>query len=179
MTQNSSIKYLILGLREGLKALLKESEPNNKIKETKLISEDELEDWEDKCNNKDCFDARMRLNSARVKLMEACSNYKDQEGSRNIRAGAATAASVASLAFMYKAVVLGSIGSLWFIAAGIAIALAINDSKSLIKTQKKLIPLNENYSNCLGEFKTTLNIVYDYCDPYCLQSIDMTIPTCE
>jgi hypothetical protein len=177
MTQNTSLRYFILGLSEGLKSLLRENKPN-KVKET-IITKDEFDEWEDKCNNENCLDARMRLNNARNKLMEACTNYKDQEGARNIHAGAATAAFVATIAFMYRAIVLGSISSLWIVAAGIAIALAINDSKSLITAQKKLGPLNENHSRFLEEFKTTLNIVHDYCDPYCLQALDMTVPTCE
>lgn len=179
MTQNTSLKYFILGLSEGLKGLIKDRDSNGKTKETELISEDELDEWEDKCNNENCLNARIRFKTNKTKLIESCTNLKDQEGTRNIHAGAATAASVAAAAFLYRAAVLGSISSLWVVAAGIAIALAINDSKSLIKAQKELIPLNENYVNCLDKFNTTLDIVFDYCDPYCLQAMDVTVPTCE
>jgi hypothetical protein len=177
MTQNTSLRYFIRGLSEGLKSLLKENK-SNKVKET-IITQDEFDELGDNCNNEDCLDARMRLNNARNKLLVACTNIKDQEGTRNIHAGAATAAFVATIAFMYKVIAIGTIISLWIIAAGIAIALTVNDSKSLISAQKKLGLLKENYSKCLEEFKTILNIVHEYCDPYCMQSLDMTVPSYE
>lgn len=177
MTQDTSMKYLILGLKEGLRGILKENESKNITEETKNI--EELDELENKCNNENCSDARKMLKSARTKLIEACRTYKSEEKTRNIHAGAVLAASVAAVAFFYRVVMLSSISILWLIAVVISIVLAFNDSKSLIAAQKKLATLNEKYLDCLEEFKTSIINVHDSCDPYCLQVIDITIPSCN
>jgi hypothetical protein len=178
MVQDSSIGYLLSGLKEGLRALIRETEAISE-EETDLTVEDKKDELVVQCNKKECLDARMKINSARGKVLEACHRYKNLEGTRNVHAGAAIAAFVATLAFVYKLVLLGSIINLWMVAACIAITLAVNDSKSLITSQKELILLNEIYLNHLKDFKTTLNVVHDICEPECLLIIDTTIPTCS
>jgi hypothetical protein len=176
MTYDASVKFFILGLKEGLRGILKENESKNITKETK---NKELDKLDNNCYNENCLNARRRLKLNRTKLIEACNTYKSEERTRNIHAGVVTAASVAAFAFLYRVMMLNSISFLWVVAVVISIAFAFNDSKSLITAQKKIITLNEDYFVCLEEFKHTINIVLDSCDPHCLQIIDTTIPSCN